>query len=45
MAYEDATKSHIELLIENKNWKAAYAALEAYISKMVMITGPKIQWP
>lgn len=33
MAYEDATKSHIELLIENKNWKVAYAALEAYISK------------
>ena len=33
MAYEDTNKSYIELLIENRNWKAAYSALMAYINK------------
>ena len=33
MPYEDTTKSHIELLISNENWTAAYAALQAYIDK------------
>ena len=33
MAYEDTNKSYIELLIDNENWKAAYAALKAYIDK------------
>ena len=33
MAYEDTNKSYIELLIENRNWKAAYSALKAYIDK------------
>ena len=31
MAYEDINKSHIELLINNEAWDAAYAALLAYI--------------
>lgn len=33
MPWEDTNKSHIELLIENKNWTAAYNALQAYIQK------------
>ena len=33
MAYEDTQRTHIELLIENKQWTAAYAALNAYINK------------
>ena len=33
MPYEDTNKSHIELLIDNENWKAAYTALIAYIDK------------
>lgn len=33
MSWEDTNKSHIELLIENKDWHAAYAALQAYIQK------------
>lgn len=33
MAYEDTNKSYIELLIDNKNWQAAYSALKAYIDK------------
>ena len=31
MPYEDTNKSHIELLVDNKNWDAAYAALRTYI--------------
>lgn len=33
MAYEDTNKGYIEMLIDNKNWKAAYTALLAYIDK------------
>ena len=33
MAWEDTNKSYIETLINNENWKAAYAALLAYIEK------------
>ena len=33
MPWEDTNKSYIELLIDNQNWTAAYAALKAYIEK------------
>lgn len=33
MAWEDTNRSHIELLIENGDWNAAFAALNAYIDK------------
>ena len=33
MPWEDTNKSHIELLINNKDWTAAYNALRAYIEK------------
>lgn len=33
MAYEDTNRGHIELLIANENWKAAYRALKAYIAE------------
>ncbi len=33
MPYEDTIKSHIELLIDNRDWTSAYAALQAYIDK------------
>lgn len=33
MPYEDTNKSYIETLINNRDWKAAYAALLAYIEK------------
>lgn len=31
MAYNDRAISHIQMLIDNKNWTAAYNALIAYI--------------
>lgn len=33
MAYEDTTKSYIEMLIDNKEWIAAYNCLLAYIEE------------
>lgn len=33
MAYEDTSKSYIEILIENKQWVSAYNCLQAYINE------------
>lgn len=33
MPWEDTTKTHIEMLIENKNWQEAYNCLLAYENK------------
>ena len=33
MAYEDINRGHIELLINNENWKAARRALMAYMDE------------
>lgn len=33
MAWEDTNRNHIELLIQNGNWKEAYSCLKAYIEE------------
>lgn len=33
MPYEDRTRQYIEILIDNKDWTAAYNALMAYIKE------------
>lgn len=33
MAWEDATRTHIQLLMDQGKWKEAYSCLLAYIEK------------